>query len=183
MGRRALEEHEIRVFRTRAVQAARELFREGGLPAVSMRNLARRLGCSANTPYRYFEDHEELVSTLRADTFASFADQIETAAETAPLDHALQIIARTYVDYAIEYADAYRLMFTLDPPTRRHEALEHHSRRSFQPLVEAVGDDLEAHLIWIRLHGLVSLHLADKLNLGRSLAELCDALLADLETR
>jgi hypothetical protein len=80
-------------------------------------------------------------------------------------------------------------MFTLEPPKAPHAELELQTRRSFAPLLDAMGAAVEAgqvegpapvaaHLFWAELHGLVSLEFADKFNFGISLDRLLTAYLA-----
>jgi hypothetical protein len=71
-------------------------------------------------------------------------------------------------------------------PEEHYPELAEQSGRSFRYLVDAVedaaragiveGDPLTiAHLLWASTHGLVALHLAGKLTLGRTLEELRNA--------
>jgi hypothetical protein len=75
-------------------------------------------------------------------------------------------------------------MFELKPPdgTTRPE-LRDAAFRSWSPLRESIGEAVRAgllagdpeeltHLFWAGLHGILSLHLADKLTHGMDLADL-----------
>ncbi len=75
MPRRSLTPEEISAFRLRAVEAATRLFAEYGVAGVSMRRLASEMGCSAMTPYRYFENQDALFAMVRTAAFRRFADQ------------------------------------------------------------------------------------------------------------
>lgn len=88
------------------------------------------------------------------------------------------------MQFALDEADAYRIMFELRQPADalRSPELAAQSRRAFGCLHEAVrdavaagalhGDPLTvAHLLWASTHGLVSLHLAGRLS-ARSLEQL-----------
>jgi hypothetical protein len=77
-------------------------------------------------------------------------------------------------------------MFQLEQPERSAEkarALGELERRGWVPMRTAIGDAIAAgtlagdaddlaHLLWATIHGLVTLHLAGKLRLGRALADL-----------
>jgi len=191
MPRTALTDREIQGFRERAVSAATRLFGELGYEAVTMRALASALGCSPMTPYRYFENRDELFAMVRAEAFRRFAERQQRAYQGAADDpgDALRRLKRAYIDFALEEPDAYRIMFELrQAPAGRYPALDEQGRRAFSYLLRAVegavsagilnGDPLTvAHLLWAHTHGLVSLHLAGKLCGGRSLEELADAAL------
>jgi AcrR family transcriptional regulator len=186
MPRAALKPSDIAAFRARAAEAATRLFAADGYEAVTMRALADALGCSAMTPYRYLAGKDELFALVRAEAFRRFADRLEAAIARAgdPLA-ALRRLKRAYVAFAIDEADAYRVMYEQRQPPDHHRwpELDRESRRAFGCLVHAVeraiaagaltGEPLTvAHLLWASTHGLVSLHLAGRFIAGRSLAQL-----------
>ena len=179
MPRAALREDEIQDFRDRLVAVASTLFVERGYSGVTFRALAEGIGCSPTTPYRYFQDKDEIFAAVRTAAYEHFAATLEAAALPVldPLER-LREIGRAYVRFGIEYPEAYQLMFALrqthpdDYPDLRAAEL-----RSWTPLSTAVqaaidsgeisGDSEEvAHLCWAGVHGIVSLHLAGKLVLS-----------------
>lgn len=134
--------------------------------------------------YRYFENKADLFAQVRTDAFRRFADaQQRAASEPEPIER-LDELKRAFIDYALDDPVAYRIMSELDQePTDQYPDLEREQRRAFSHLRDAVGELIEggqmsgdpltvAHLFWAQVHGLVSLHLAGKLMMGRSLAEL-----------
>ncbi len=182
MPRAALSSADVLAFRARATAAATRLFARDGYEAVTMRAVADALGVSAMTPYRYVRNKAELFGLVRADAFRRFADHLEHALGRggAPLAR-LRRLKHAYIRFALDDEDGYRIMFELSQPDpRRHAELRREARRAFGCLereVEAAvragareGDPLTvAHLLWASTHGLVSLHLAGKLAMGRSL--------------
>ena len=48
-----------------------------------MRQLAAELGVSPMTPYRYFEDKDDILAAVRANGFNRFAEALETARDGA----------------------------------------------------------------------------------------------------
>jgi AcrR family transcriptional regulator len=191
--RAALSEDEIQAFRGRAVAAAMELFAEQGYDAVTVRSVARALGVSPMTPYRYFEDKDELFAVVRAEAFRVFGDRQEQAVAGggSPTDKLVRL-QRAYIDHALEHPDAYRVMFELQQPsTDAYPELVEAGGRAFSFLhltvEEAVeaglleGDPLTvAHLLWAQTHGLVTLHLAGKLEPPMDIRTLADAVVAQL---
>src|SRR5512135_1908504 len=79
--RPSLSEAEIAAFRERLCGVAERLFAEHGFPAVSMRQLAAELGCSATAAYRYFRDKEEILAAVRTAAFDRFASRMEEASQ------------------------------------------------------------------------------------------------------
>jgi AcrR family transcriptional regulator len=188
MPRAALSEQDIEAFRRRAVDAAMKLFAERGYEGVSLRSVAADLGVSAMAPYRYFANKAEMFAMVRAEAYRRFANRLEQALHAGddPLNR-LVSLREAYLDYALSDPDAYRVMFALaQEPEEQYPALAEQSGRAFRYLVDAVedaaragvveGDPLTiAHLLWASTHGLVALHLAGKLTLGRTLEELRNA--------
>jgi AcrR family transcriptional regulator len=182
----ALSPDEIDAFRRRAAEAATRLFARDGYDAVTMRSLADALGVSAMTPYRYLAGKDELFALVRTEAYRRFADRLEDALARAGADPAIRLIRlkQSYVGFAVDEPDAYRIMFELRQPDPVGQSeLAAQSRRAFGTLhrtvTEAVnggvleGDPLTlAHLLWANTHGLVSLHLAGKLTMGRTLEAL-----------
>jgi len=185
MARPALRPDEIESFRARLCQAAMEMFAEQGYEAVTLRALAEKLGCSHALPYRYFADKREIFAAVCALGFDRFADALERAAEgIADPEGRLRALGRAYFEFALREPHAYRIMFELrEPASGDFPHYQVKEIRSWQALLQAVelavqarvlaGDPVVvAHQLWAGLHGLVSLHLAGKLNLGRSAEEL-----------
>lgn len=189
MPRRSLTQSEIDAFRERAVKAATGLFAEYGVVGVSMRRLATAMGCSAMTPYRYFENRDALFAMVRTAAFRRFADrQRDAAGEIADPIERLSRLKEAYVAFAMDEPDAYRIMFELrQQPAGTYPELVAESRRGFSyfhaAVVEAIdqgalqGDPLTvAHLLWAGAHGIVSLHLAGKLAMGLTISDLSEHL-------
>jgi len=186
MPRAALSEVEVEQFRDSLCDVATRLFAEKGYDGVTMRALATELGCSPMTPYRYFENKDEIFEAVRHAAFDRFADRLEAAAASAtdPLRR-LRALCRGYVRFALDEPHAYRIMFELDPPDGT-SAPGNDEARAWFAMRGAVADAIEAgvlvgepdvlaHLYWSNVHGLVALHLAGKLVLGRDLEELVEA--------
>ena len=181
MARAVLTVEELGAFRGRAVDAATRLFAERGYRGVTLRSLAMELGVSPMTPYRYFENKEELFAMVRTEAFRRFADaQRDAVAGIEDPGDALRVLGRAYVSFALDEPDAYHIMFELlQAPAGTYPELARafsHLHAAVKASVEAgllEGESLpRAHYLWAQIHGLVSLHLAGKLVMGCSLEEL-----------
>ena len=190
MPRAALSNEQIGEFRNRAVECATSLFLSGGLSAVTMRGIAQELGCSAMTPYRYFENLEEIIAAVRAHAFERFADMQEQAfLSGTDAESRLLNLKQAYIRFAVQEPQMYTIMFQLPrEEEQNYPDLVTQSRRGFSYLVKATeqaveegfmtGDPLTiSHILWANTHGLVSLHLTGKLLMGRSLEELSQIVL------
>ncbi len=183
---RTLTQDEVSSFRESLVAAAERRFADHGYAGVTLRALASDLGCSAMTPYRYFENKEAIFAAVRTAAFMRLAEVVDrTALEHPDPIERIRAFGRTYLRFATEEPAAYRIMFELTQSTELEPDEDGQVRRGWEPLVEAIqeavsagklfGDPLDlAHVAWMGLHGLVTLRLADKLMLGRSFEELVE---------
>ena len=189
MPRAALSQTEVDEFREALCASATRLFAEFGYEGVTMRALAKALGCSPMTPYRYFQNKEEIFEAVRHAAADRFADAIDRAMKRHA-DHRKRLIAmtRAYVCFGLTEPDSYRIIFELDR-NRQPSANTTLEPRSWLLMKAALTEAIEAgvlhgdpnvvgHLIWSRLHGMVALHLAGMLNLGLDLESLVDAFIA-----
>ena len=185
---RELTDEEIASFRSQLSRVAVDLFVDRGYQAVTIREIARRLGCSAMTPYRYFSNKAEIFDAVRSECFARFAEVVRAeverfAADTRPIER-LRRLGRCYVRFALAEPRAYRMMFAVEsvepPPAVAESDIE-----SWYPLLDATraavaagevdGDpEVLAHLYWGTLHGIISLHHAGRLQLGKAIDELVE---------
>ncbi len=150
---------------------------------MTLRSLATALGVSPMTPYRYFENKEELFAMVRTEALSRFADlQRDAVAGIEDPEEALRTLGRVYVRFALDEPDAYHTIFDI-LQAQASGYLESEQARAFSYLHAAVtaavdaelirGEPLRrAHLLWAQVHGLVSLHLAGKLVMGCTLDEL-----------
>ena len=174
---KTLSDEDIQQFRETMRRVAENAFATRGAQGVTMRELAKELGCSAMTPYRYFRDKEEILAMVRAAAFARFAQRLEAAARAAEPARQGGALSEAYVSFALDEPHAYRLMFDLaQPDESAHPELAAASQRAwrilgahFEPLVAAgrmEGDPrLIAYAYWAALHGFAMLALANRLPL------------------
>lgn len=94
------------------LDAAEELLIEGGVEALSWREIARRAGVSPGAPYHHFADKAALLTALSQ----RHLDELNRLFESVvaeyhdPLEQ-LQELGRVYVLYAVDHPAAFRLMF------------------------------------------------------------------------
>ena len=190
---RPLSEAEIDAFRDQLCRVATRRFAEQGYAGVTLRALAREVGCSPMTPYRYFADKDEILAAVRAAAFGRFADACEAAAgaERDPLRR-LSALGHAYLRFARDEPHAYRTMFELSQPDElSYPELAEQAARARQVKLDAVGDAIRsgairgdsievANLLWSGMHGVIVLHLAGKLHERPALEPLCEAMMETL---
>ena len=136
--------------------------------------------------YRYFSGKDTLVEEVRRHVRRTFAARLTAAADTTtdPVER-FRALCVTYLEYARANEQDYRLMFGADVPPPA-DVLEGGAREApaWQALLRVIGDlptpdralgDVErAHLVWATLHGIVMLHLSQRLVFGLSIANLVE---------
>ena len=87
------------------------MVREDGLAALSLRELARRVGITTPTVYAYFESKNAIFDAMFGEAAASFAD---SAAEPVDTDDPRQILladAKRFLDFCTADVARYQLLF------------------------------------------------------------------------
>ena len=184
---RALTSQEIQSFRTDACAVATRLFAEHGEEGVTLRSLAKELGVSAMTPYRYFENKADIFEAVVEAGFRRLSERSLQIAEeiSDPLER-LKALGRDYIAFGTAEPHTYQIMFQIDRPGVEDD-LDRPAelQNCWNTVVSTIQDAIDAallhgeatllaHTCWVALHGMVTLHLSRRLSLGRSLEELAD---------
>ena len=170
-----LSASEISDFRARLCAEAERQFAEQGVEAVSMRSLAKALGCSATTPYRYFKNKDEILAAVRAVILDRASAMLE-AVGRGQSDAVSRARAHTkaFVDFAFEEPNAYRLVYDLyQPDEAQYPELVRANARSVRVMTGYVeqliaegylqGDpDTLGYLYFAAVHGLIVLRMAGR---------------------
>ena len=159
-----------RDLRSELLRTSRELLDEAGPSALSMREVARRAGCTHQAPYHYFANREAILAALVCEGFDELADRLAVAHEglgSADLHAVLVASGNAYVEFALRHPGVFRVMFRPDvcDPERFPEVVQasERARHELARLAKAMmgdGAQVEAEvLIWSGVHGLASLLL------------------------
>ena len=159
-----------RDLRSELLRTSRQLLDESGPGALSMREVARRAGCTHKAPYHYFANREAILAALVHEGFDELADRLASAhegLESTDLRAILTASGNAYVEFALRHPGVFRVMFRPDvcDPERFPEVVQAggRARGELARLVKVVlGDDapLEVEvLFWSGVHGLASLLL------------------------
>jgi AcrR family transcriptional regulator len=94
--------------REHILSAARAVFIELGLEAVSMREIAKRAGYTAGAIYSYFASKEEIYGALLAESLERLNDFVNLAAEVASVDQKDQSAFAELRKSALAFYEFYR---------------------------------------------------------------------------
>ena len=160
--------------------------------ALSLRSIARDVGCAASTLLKLYGSFNNLLQYVNLETLDSLKGHIDTFQAGTP-DERLSALARAYWNFAHRYPHRWQLLF--DYPLAEEGELDTRQGRMIEALflrVEATLKEVQpqmadpeasrlARTLWGSVHGLVQLGLNQRLGYGQGQAlevtELLDQLL------
>jgi AcrR family transcriptional regulator len=177
MGLKERRDREKSEVRTKVMSAARELFANEGVEAVSMRKIAEAVEYSPTVIYAHFTDKEALLREICNEDFAALAHVFhEIAAIHDPIER-IRHIGRRYIQFGLKYPNHYRLMFMtkhLTGPKDEEDCGKGNPDEDAYALVrqtvaeaiaagrlppESTDVDLISQVLWAAVHGVVSLEI------------------------
>lgn len=160
------------------LDAARSLFVERGIEAVSMREIARQINYSATTLYHHFADKEALLQAVCDEDFLALASGMREIMQIPDLIARIRALTNGYARFALQHPNHYRLMF-MTPRTPCNLEItqiqqgnteqdayaqlklvvqEAFNAGLFKP--ELADFELIAQTLWAGIHGVCSLEIA-----------------------
>lgn len=163
----------------RILDAARALLITEGYGHLSMRKIARAIGCSSTAIYLYFQNKDALVHALIDEGFGMLYEALraEAVRHVDPVAR-LEALWRRYVAFGLEHPEYYEIMFLLHPEHMERYPPEKYrrARRCLDFSVQALEEGkalgvfqisdarVVASAAWAALHGVVSLLLARRVD-------------------
>ena len=190
MGRR--NEHSREELRELALRAAGEIVAESGAGALSMREVARRIGYTVGALYIVFENLDDLIVCLNEQTVIELREALERIRGRAnqPAQN-LRLLVAAYLGFALLNTSRWRLVFEHRLPEGQKAPASYagHTAAIFAlvgrhlrdaGVVPATGSTEEiATALWSGAHGICMLAVTGKLQLvtQSSVQRLLDVLL------
>lgn len=117
MPKRQRTPEEVEAVKERILRQAVDLMNRVGFQDFSMRRLAREIKVTPPTLYSYFHDKDELYLCILTEGFSRLHDLVFKACRRSsdPLER-MQAIAQAYMDFGLNCANFYNLMFTWHVP-------------------------------------------------------------------
>jgi len=145
--------------------AAIDQLEQHGEEALSMRELASRLGISPRALYRYYPDRAALKATLAEEGFDRLRSTLVDAVSMHEGKNALRVAATAYLTFAQVHPAWYSLLMNVHEQTPGLLQAEHEMWDFVVGLVEnAIGKEIAASAavaLWAFLHGFIQLESAD----------------------
>ncbi|MGW7051185.1 TetR/AcrR family transcriptional regulator [Streptomyces sp. NPDC054887] len=176
--------------RSRLVDVGVELVTTEGVQALSLREIARRVGVSHGAPRRYFPTHLELLSAIARRGFEELAGRGTAALGdgTASAREQIATLGRVYLDFALKHRGMHELMFRHDLLRSDTLGLRDASLPIFSLLVDLVGrarPDADAPLVagalLANLYGIAQLWTWGSLQLTTGMEDMAPLLKTALE--
>jgi AcrR family transcriptional regulator len=170
-------EAERQQLRTLIIDAARELFVTVGYEAVTMREVAKRIGYSATSIYLHFADKESLLRAVCDSDMLALASSLKEILQMQDPVERMNALGAGYAQFALSHPNHYRMMFMMprtpcSPETSSIQQNNAEQDAYFQ-LKTVVNDvflagrfkpelkdaELIAQTIWAAMHGVCSLEI------------------------
>jgi AcrR family transcriptional regulator len=181
MGIEDRKEREKERLKEQILDAAFDLFRQGGYEAVTVRKIAELIEYSPTTIYLYFKNKDAVLFALCERGFQTLLEYMSPAMQNDDLYERLRMLGQGYLKFGLEHPQYYDLMFIAKDPmrtvTETHGTWEEFvkGKRTFENLLETVqqlaesgyfkADDVHPITLnlWSYVHGIVSLIIRDRL--------------------
>ncbi len=174
---RILSPSDIAEFRDRVCAVAATLLVEVGYGKFTMRDLAKRLGSSAMTPYRYFANKDAILALVKAKGFSMLAERLESVmryGDVTATERGRGFV-RSYMTFAREESSFYKLMFDYNrayaidasEPGREEQRVRSIFVEYSRLLSDRMGPDADFNrmgdLAWSALHGVAVFQLMGRM--------------------
>lgn len=171
-----------------ALDAAREIVEADGLRGLSTRRIAKAIGYSAGTLYQLFEDLDDLIVHLNAETLDGLYEACRNINFTGGPEAELQELAARYIRFVGQHPRLWNALLEHQLPNGRalppwyHERTERLLDLANAALLPFIaGDDCrppmhDARVLWASLYGIASLASWGKLAKGETSAALARSL-------
>lgn len=165
--------------RSATLDTTRALLVRDGYENLSMRKIAREVGCSVSSIYEHFASKDQLVHALIDEGFQRWYDiVVECAAHPGTPLRRLELHCRRYVEFGLENPEYYEIMYMHHPrmqerfprelfrrATRSMDVLSAQVREAAPDAFRTADEArIHAHVVWAILHGVVSTIIAARLD-------------------
>jgi len=167
----------------RILSCACELYLQGGLDGFSMRKLAARLGVTAPSLYRHFENRERVLVEVVLTAYKSMAEYLYGALEGKTAGDRFRLAGESYLRFALENPRLYDVLFA--PPDRMGwdplpAEIENQACAVGQFWNDRVRECIDAGILrrgdpedisitlWTHAHGLLTLYLRGVLRIDEA---------------
>lgn len=161
------------------LQSSRNRFISEGYRNLSLRKIAADIGVSATSIYLHFESKDHLIHTLMEQSIEKLKRALsEEAKHVRDPVKRLEVLARTYVNFALQNPQEYQIIYLDDTEEMSRYPKEkfRQARKGYEVLTETIEEGvaaglmeeehprLAAYIFWAQLHGILSVVLSKRLD-------------------
>ncbi|MEM6328363.1 MAG: TetR/AcrR family transcriptional regulator [Bacteroidota bacterium] len=161
------------------LDATRHLLVADGYANLSMRKIAAVVRCSPTSIYLHFDGKDALVHALIAEGMDHLFEALQAGDPGGDPITRLEALSRAYVAFGLRHREQYEVMFQLHPKRMERFPAEDYRRARrnldlFEDILQAGAEagvldatptaEVAARVLWTALHGLVSLRLAQRID-------------------
>ncbi|HZF16326.1 MAG TPA: WHG domain-containing protein [Steroidobacteraceae bacterium] len=191
MGRRNL--HSRDELADLALSAAADIVDADGAAALSMREVARRIGYTVGALYMVFVNLDDLIVRINERTVAELAKSFDAVNRKTDESHErLRLLTAAYLGFALLHTHRWRLVFEHRLPEGQHAPATYRTHtaaifrlvsenlRGCRPRRDKARIDELAIALWAGVHGVCMLAVTGKLQVGgpTSVQRLLDLLIS-----
>lgn len=147
------------------LEAVAELIREGGMEAVTLRAVARRVGVSHAAPAHHFGDKSGLLAAFGRQGFDRFTARLAAARDhtEGPPAARLGALALGYLAFARDHQPWFEVMFRPESIGEHTDHLAEYNRGSFEVLADQVracflAGTPEQDILWMSVAAWAAVH-------------------------
>lgn len=145
------------------LQKARSQFVQKGFQQVSMRSIAKLLGCSHGAIYYHFKNKAELFYAIVEEDFSKLNNRLEETIQESEddLTKLFNVLIR-FIEFGLNHQSQYEIMFSIrnTEVDSLSQVAANHSYQKFAQTVQSVSkkklDIIDVRSAFIALHGFVS---------------------------
>jgi len=160
------------------IEAALDILDESGIDAVSIRQVAKKVGVAHSAPANHFKNKRALFTALAIEIFAQLDQKIKQELKNTPnnLYDSIHLFANTIVHFGLAYPNRYKLVWRKDELNNDDQTLYGIMEAVYKQLSEILvihskqcDMDTESQVIalWSMIHGYVMLRLDGSLVAGK----------------
>jgi AcrR family transcriptional regulator len=158
------------------LDAALAIVDKSGAQALTLREVARKVGVTPGAPYHHFADKEAIIAAVAEEGFVELLAAMVAARDAAEPAGRLAAMGKSYVRFAVAHPAHFRVMFGKMVDVPLYPALHEAADRAFATLVESIvtaqaaglirpGDPMELSMLaWSTVHGLSMLWIEGAVN-------------------
>ena len=149
--------------------AAIEILDESGIEAVTIRQVARRVGVGHSAPANHFPHKQALLTQLAINIFTELGSLIKSQLQSAPEDlrEKIAVFANTLVEFGLAKPNQYRLLWRRDYLDNNNEELNGAMDVIYDELLETLASpkksqvsvESKAIALWSMIQGYVSMRI------------------------